>query len=125
VALTCGLVLIASLAVLPLGALLAYGLTGTFATLGFLLVYLGVCVVAPIDLRRSGGLRRREIVIAVVGAALVVFVIIGSVWPAPTAPYDRLPWFFALYMGVGALWFAALNKARPGRLDGIVDDLEG
>jgi amino acid transporter len=125
VAVTCVLVLAASLALLPLGGMVAYGLTGTFATLGFLLVYLGVCIVAPIDLRRSGGLRRRDTLVALVGAALVGFVIIGSIWPAPASPYDRLPWLFALYMGVGALWFAGLDRARPGRLAGIVHDMEG
>jgi amino acid transporter len=124
VAVACGLVLVASLAVLPLGALLAFGLTGTFATLGFLLVYLGVCLAAPLDLRRSGGLGRGQLLVAVAGAALVGFVIIGSVWPIPASPYDKLPWLFAAYMAAGALWFGGLDRRRPGLLAALDHDLE-
>jgi amino acid transporter len=115
------LVLGASLAVLPLGVLLAFGLTGTFATLGFLLVYLGVCLVAPIDRWRHGGLHARALAVAAAGVALVGFVIIGSLWPVPAAPYNRLPGLFALYMAAGALWF----RFGPGQLSALEQDLEG
>ena len=124
VTIACALVLVASLAVLPLGGLLAYGLTGTFATMGFLIVYLGVCAVAPIDLRRSGGLQWRQALVALAGILIIGFVIIGSVWPVPLAPYDRIPWAFALYMAVGALWFWQLDRRRPGLLAAIEHDLE-
>jgi amino acid transporter len=118
------LVLAAALAVLPLGTLLAFGLTGTFATLGFLLVYLGVCLVAPIDLRRSGGLTPGQGLMALAGVCVISFVIIGTVWPVPTAPYDRLPWLFALYMALGAALFAWAGRRHPGALAAIEADLE-
>jgi amino acid transporter len=121
----CALVLVISLALLPLGALLAFGLAGTFATLGFLLVYLGVCIVAPVDLRRSGTLRARDVAVAVAGVAMVGFVIIGSLWPAPAPPYDLLPAVFALYMAGGALWFWRRDRGRPGVFAALEHDLEG
>lgn len=121
VAAAAGLVLVACLAVLPLGVLPAFGITGTFATLGFLLVYLGVCLVAPLDRRRHGGSRLREGAVAIAGVAIIVFVIIGSLWPVPAAPYNLLPAAFALYMAVGALWF----RFGPGRLQALEDDREG
>ncbi len=124
VAVACGLVLVASLAMLPLGALLGFGLTGTFATLGFLLVYLGVCLAAPVDLRHSGSLGTRQALVAVAGIVLVAFVIIASIWPVPAPPYDMLPWLFAAYMAVGALWFGALDSRRPGLLAALEHDLE-
>jgi amino acid transporter len=118
------LALAAALAVLPLGTLLAFGLTGTFATLGFLLVYLGVCLVAPLDLRRAGALKPGQALLALAGAGVIIFVIIGSLWPVPTAPYDLLPWLFALYMALGAALFAWQGRRHPGALAAIEADLE-
>ena len=119
-----GLVLAAALAVLPLGALLGFGLTGTFATLGFLLVYMGVCLVAPIDLRRSGGLGRGQALAALAGVIVIGFVMVGGVWPVPAAPYDVLPGLFALYMALGAGWFWWQGRRHPGALAAIETDLE-
>jgi amino acid transporter len=124
VTLACGLVLAASLAMLPFGLLDAFGLAGTFATLGFLLVYLLVCLVAPVDLRRSGELAPRQAGVAAIGAALVGFVLFGSVWPVPPYPYDRVPYVFAAYMLAGGLWFARLARRRPAVLLAIEHDLE-
>ncbi len=119
-----GLVLAAALAVLPLGALLGFGLTGTFATLGFLFVYMGVCLVAPVDLRRSGGLGWGQALAALAGVIVIGFVMVGSVWPVPAAPYDRLPGLFALYMALGAGWFAWQGRRNPRALAAIETDLE-
>jgi amino acid transporter len=124
VTLCCGFVLIAALAVLPIGALDAFGLTGTFATLGFLVVYLLVCVAAPFDLKRTGVLLPRQAAVAVIGALLVAFVIFGAVYPAPPYPYTLLVYLFALYMGLGAAWFGYLKLRRPAALAIIEHDLE-
>jgi len=124
VTLCCGFTLVAGLAVLPIGALEAFGLTGTFATLGFLVVYLLVCLAAPIDLRRSGGLGPHQGALAAVGALLVGFVIFGAVWPVPPWPYNLLIYLFALYMALGGAWFGYLKFRRPPVLVSIAHDLE-
>ena len=41
-------------AMLPAGFLDAFGYTGTFASFGFVVVYLALCVVAPLDLKGAG-----------------------------------------------------------------------
>ncbi len=124
VTLACGVVLVASLAMLPFGLLDGYGLAGTFATLGFLVVYLLVCLVAPVDLRRSGGLAPRQAAVAVIGVALVGFVMFGSVWPLPPFPYNLVPYLFGAYMLAGGVWFVRLARRRPGVLTAIEHDLE-
>jgi amino acid transporter len=124
VTLACGIILIASLAMLPFGLLDAFGLAGTFATLGFLVVYLLVCLVAPVDLRRNGGLAPKQAFVAVIGTLLVCFVLVGSVWPLPPYPYNVVPYLFAAYMLAGGLWFAQAARRRPGVLAAIEHDLE-
>ena len=50
----CGVLLGAiSIALTPIGLLDAYGCSGTFASFGFVVVYLAICIVAPMDLRRG------------------------------------------------------------------------
>jgi len=124
VTLCCAFTLAAALAVLPIGVLDAFGLTGTFATLGFLVVYLLVCLVAPIDLKRAGVLLPRQAVVAIIGALLVGFVIFGAVYPVPPYPYNLLIYLFALYMAGGAAWFGFLKLRRPDALAAIEHDLE-
>ena len=124
VTLCCGFSLLAFLAVTPFGALDAFGLTATFATLGFLLVYLLVCMAAPLDLKRTGELLPRQVVVSIIGVVLVGFVIFGSLYPAPPHPYDLIPYLFGLDMVAGAVWFGFLNFRRPDILAEIEHDLE-
>jgi amino acid transporter len=124
VTLACGFALVAALVLLPIGALDAFGLTGTFATLGFLAVYLLVCLAAPLDLRRSGGLSAVQAATGAIGALLVAFVIFGAVWPVPPYPYNLLIYLFALYMAGGAVWFLVLRRLRPSALASIDHDME-
>jgi amino acid transporter len=124
VTVACAVTLAAVLAVLPIGVLDAFGLTGTFGTMGFLLVYLLVCLAAPLDARRAGELTPGQAAVAAIGVLLVGFVIFGSVYPAQPAPYDLIPYLFALYMAAGGAWFALLKRRRPGRLAIMEHDLE-
>jgi amino acid transporter len=124
VTLACGFALIAALVLLPIGALDAFGLTGTFATLGFLAVYLLVCMAAPVDLKRSGGLSASQAAVGAIGALLVGFVIFGAVYPVPPHPYDLLIYLFGLYMAGGAAWFLLLRRLRPAALASVDHDLE-
>ena len=124
VTLCCGFTLIVSLCVLPVGALDGFGLTGTFATLGFLVVYLLVCLVAPVDLRRTGTLLPKQMAFAAIGVLLMGFVIFGSLYPVPPYPYNLIPYLFAAYMALGALWFGLLRLRRPTLLASMEHDLE-
>lgn len=124
--LLCGTVVAGiGLAMMPFGLLDAFGYTGTLASFGFVVVYLALCIVAPLDLRKSGEMRARHVLLAALGAALMVFVIIGSVYPAPAHPYDLLPYGFFGYMAAGAAWFASLRRTSPQVLASIRHDMEG
>lgn len=111
-------------AMTPLGLLDAFGYAGTFASFGFVVVYLALCIVAPLDLAGSGEMRWRHVLIGFLGAALMLFVIVGSVYPIPPYPYDVLPYVFVAYMMAGGLWFAVLKVRFPHRLLSIQHDLE-
>jgi len=112
------------LAEMPLGLLNAFGYAGTFASFGFVVVYLALCLVAPLDLKRSGEMRLRHVVIGSLGVALMLFVIVGSVYPAPEYPYNILPYFFFGYMAAGLIWFARLHATSPQILASIQHDME-
>lgn len=123
--LLCGLLLaVVSLAELPLGLLNAFGYSGTFASFGFVVVYLAVCAVAPMDLKRSGQMALKHVVAGLLGAALMLFVIVGSVYPVPEYPYNVLPYLFFGYMLVGLIWFARLHTTSPHVLASIQYDME-
>ncbi len=120
----CAMMLVLAVAVLPLGALDAFGYTGTLATFGFLLVYLLISIAAPIDLRGVGAMRASHIAVGAIGALLMAFVIFGSLYPVPPWPYGLLPYLFALYMLGGGAWFLWLRRREPARLAMIEQDLE-
>jgi amino acid transporter len=120
-----GLLALICLALLPAGFLDAFGYAGTVASFGFVVVYFALCIVAPMDLKRSAEMKLRHVVIGVLGAALMSFVVIGSVYPVPEYPYNVLPYLFFAYMAVGAVWFAVLKVKSPQTLASIQHDMEG
>jgi amino acid transporter len=120
-----GLLALICLALLPAGFLDAFGYAGTVASFGFVVVYFALCIVAPMDLKRSAEMKLRHVVIGVLGAALMSFVVIGSVYPVPEYPYNILPYLFFAYMAIGAVWFAALKVKSPQTLASIQHDMEG
>lgn len=113
-----------SLALTPMKPIDAFGDSGTVATFGFLVVYLLVCIVAPLDLKRHGELKPINVVASVAGVALMLFVIWGSLYPVPDYPLNLLPYVFALYMLAGAAWFLYLRRTAPQELANIEHDLE-
>jgi len=120
-----GLLAIVCVGMLPGGLLNAFGYAGTFASFGFVVVYLMLCIVAPLDLRKSGEMRPQHVLLGVMGTALMVFVIVGSVYPVPDYPYNILPYIFFAYLAVGAVWFAVLKSRAPEILASIQHDMEG
>jgi amino acid transporter len=102
----------------------AFGYTGTFATFGFVVVYLLICIVAPLDLARAGIMRARHLTVGVVGVLLMLFVFYGSLYPVPDYPYNLLPYLFAAYLAAGAAWFYIASKRAPQSADALLRDLE-
>jgi amino acid transporter len=119
------IVLAVILALLPQGFLNGFGLAGTIATYGFVVVYLGVALTAPMDLYRAGLMKAQHVVCGVIGALLMGFVIYSSVMPYPAAPYSWLPPIFVVYMVVGLVWFLLLKSKSPQVLVSIANDMEG
>ncbi|HTR17334.1 MAG TPA: APC family permease [Acetobacteraceae bacterium] len=117
--------LVVSLLLLRFDPLDAFGYTGTFATFGFLVIYLLICVVSPIDARRAGKLTPTGVIVGITGVALMGFVIFGSLYPVPPYPYNLLPYLFGAYLLIGIVWFAILRARAPQALAGIQHDLEG
>jgi amino acid transporter len=120
-----GLLAALCLALLPAGFLDAFGYAGTFASFGFVVVYFALCIVAPMDLRKSREMQLRHVIVGAVGAALMLFVVFGSVYPVPEYPYNILPYVFFAYMATGAAWFAVLKVKSPQTLTSIQHDMEG
>jgi amino acid transporter len=123
--LSVGIVLVAYLALLPAGFLNAFGWTGTIAAFGFVIVYLAMCIAAPVEMKKTGDMKRINVLIGAVGVALMLFVIWGSVYPVPSYPFNILPYLFLGYMVAGAIWFFVLKSKSPQVLASIVHDMEG
>jgi amino acid transporter len=120
-----GLLALFCLGLLPAGLLDAFGYSGTFASFGFVVVYFALCIVAPMDLHKTADMKPRHVVQGALGAALMLFVVVGSVYPVPEYPYNILPYLFFAYMAVGAAWFAVLKVKSPDTLASIQHDMEG
>ena len=117
--------LILVLALLPEGFLNAFGLTGTIATYGFVVVYFGISLTAPVDLYRTGELKAPAVIVSAIGAFLMGFVIYASLVPYPAAPFNTLPPAFVIYMAIGLVWFLVLKAKNPQVLLSIANDMEG
>ena len=120
-----GLLAVLCLGLLPAGLLTAFGCAGTFASFGFVVVYFVLCMVAPMDLHRTGEMKAWHVALGILGSALMLFVVFGSVYPIPEYPYDVLPYVFFAYLGLGAAWFARLKAVSPQVLASIQFDMEG
>jgi amino acid transporter len=83
-----------------------------------------IAIVSPVDLHRAGLMRRRDAAIGAIGAAAMAFVVFGSLYPVPPYPYSLLPYLFAAYMLVGAAWFGWLRRSAPTMLIAMEQDME-
>jgi amino acid transporter len=123
--LSVGIVLVATLALIPAGFLNAFGWTGTIASFGFVIVYLGMCIAAPLEMRKTGDMKPINVLLGIAGVALMAFVIWGSIYPVPAYPFNILPYLFLGYMVIGAVWFGVLKAKSPQVLASIQHDMEG
>jgi amino acid transporter len=119
-----GLILAVCLLMSGLPVVDAFGTTATFGTFGFLVVYLLISVVAPLDLYRVDAMQPRHALLGIVGVVLMAFVIFGSLYPIPAWPYNLLPYLFVAYLVGGAIWYAILAARTPNALLAIGRDLE-
>jgi amino acid transporter len=120
-----GMLAVICIGLMPVGMLDAFGCAGTFASFGFVVVYFALCIVAPMDLNKSREMKSRHVFVGMAGAALMLFVVFGSVYPVPAYPYNVLPYLFFVYMAIGAIWFAILRAKSPQTLASIQHDMEG
>jgi amino acid transporter len=120
-----GMLAVICMGLMPVGMLDAFGCAGTFASFGFVVVYFALCIVAPMDLNKSREMKSRHVFVGMAGAALMLFVVFGSVYPVPAYPYNVLPYLFFAYMAIGAIWFAILRARSPQTLASIQHDMEG
>jgi amino acid transporter len=107
------------------GLLNGFGLTGTIATYGFVVVYLGVCLVAPLEMYKAKAMKPAHVFFGVAGTALMAFVVYASLFPYPSAPFNTLPPIFIIYLLVGLVWFLVLKAKNPQVLLSIANDMEG
>ncbi|MBI3562877.1 MAG: APC family permease [Gammaproteobacteria bacterium] len=102
----------------------ALGYLGTIATFGFIVVYFLISVAAPLYLKQHHDLKLKDRIIGAVGALAMAVAMVGSVYPVPDYPYNILPYFFLVYMALGALWFLRIKLRSPQTLVNIEKDLE-
>ena len=121
---SCLFTIIAVLMCAHMTRLNAFSYTATFGTFGFVLVYLLTCIVAPVELSRAGELSWGKLAAGALGAGMMVFVMIGSLVPAPSYPLSLLPYLFGAYLALGALWYGIVSVRFPHALSGIELDLE-
>ena len=69
---------------------------------------------APAYLARMGVVRGRDFGIAAASLALLLFPIVGSVYPVPPWPVNTYPYMFLAYLAVGMVWVVKLHRGTPG-----------
>lgn len=101
-----------------------FGWYGTLASYGFIIVYMLCSIAAPVYLRKTGELTASAVAFGVIGTVLMALSLLGSLYPVPAYPLNLLPYIFALYMCLGAVWFFVLKAKAPTALVHIEQDLE-
>ncbi len=74
------------------------GWLGTLATFGFIFGYIATSIAAAKYLRSRGELTMLKILIVSASILVMVFALVGSLYPGPAFPYNVLPIIFAVYM---------------------------
>jgi hypothetical protein len=102
----------------------AFAYTATFGTFGFVLVYLLTCIVAPVELSRAGELSMSNLVLGVLGAGLMAFVMISSLTQSAEFPASLLPYLFAAYLTLGAVWYGIVSIRFPHAVSEMELDMD-
>jgi amino acid transporter len=125
VSIVAGLALVISLAltVSKTNLIDAFGYFGTFASFGFLVVYVLVSIGTPFYLKRIGALNSRHLLVSAASIALLLVAIEGSLYPIPEWPMWVIPYLFALLVLAGVGYFLWLRWRAPRELLAIEADL--
>jgi len=107
--------------VIPLGLLACgedigtgFNLLVQLGSIGIVGGYLFSAVALPLYLRRRGELRRRDLAVATIASALLIVVLILSVYPTPPRPYSYVIYVFVASVFVGmtiSVWLRARGVA--------------
>ena len=100
-----------------------YGLIGTTATLGFIVVYILVSIAAPVYLYRRKELKPWNVIASLVGIAFMVTALIGAVYPLPAAPASYPIFAFAWLLIAGIVWGVIRYVISSKLRSDIKDDL--
>jgi len=89
-----------------------YGWMGSLAVYGFITVYFLVAAALPLYLRRNAQLTPAALALAIVAGIAMILAMAGTLYPVPSAPYDRLPYFYLAYLIVGLAWSTLAARRR-------------
>ena len=103
----------------------AYGILGSLATYGFLVSYGLIAIAAPVFLFRRGELKIGHILSTIAAVVLLLVVVVGTVYPVPSWPYNVLPYIFIALLLVGVAYFLALRILAPERLAAVEAEVLG
>jgi amino acid transporter len=87
---------------------------GTVATYGFLVVYALVALAAPAYLKSVGELNRRAVLVSGLSILVIMPPLISTLYPPMPYPLNMIPYYFALYLFLGSMWFRK-SKGHDGR----------
>ncbi len=85
------------------------GWLGTLATFGFIYAYLSTSISAAKLLGQAKQLSLAKVAIVCASCAVLVFALIGSLYPVPAYPYNVLPFVFGAYMLGGLIYSTRLK----------------
>ena len=96
---------------------------GTLSSLAILASYLLVAIAAPAFAARQGALTPGALARAVLTVCLLAVPLVGCLYPVPDYPLNRLPYVYLALTALGTVYFLAVRKIDPTRLDAREDEL--
>jgi amino acid transporter len=81
-----------------------YGWMGSLATYGFLTAYALACIALPFFLKRRNDLSAGMVALSTAAVLAILLALVGTLYPVPAAPYNRLPYIYLLVLAVGLVW---------------------
>jgi amino acid transporter len=89
------------------------GWLGTLATFGFIYAYIATSISAARLLKSQNALSKTKALIIGASVVVLVFALVGSLYPAPPWPYNLLPAIFSVYMLGGLIRIKTKGAEAP------------
>jgi hypothetical protein len=87
---------------------------------GFTGAYLLVSLAAPAFLKKRGEMQMKHVALCVVTVILLlVFPVVGSVYPVPAPPVNAFPYVFGIYLFMGYIRVMSMQHQKPVRVEEI------